>query len=809
MSIGRSTPAMLAIGICLRLGKYAAATIFGFGLVVVGLAIPRASLQAPEPTYLLLDRQQQYVAEITAEPDKGYGYWPITAWPGRVVEATLVREDRRFWRHFGVDPLALARAIRQNLGAGRRISGASTIAMQVARMQSPGKRSYFNKAVEAATAILLTARYGREEILRHYLRLVPYGNQIYGIGYAAERYFNKPAEDLSWAEIALLSAIPQSPTLNNPLRPEGSLRARRRAQRILAELHDKSLISLPQHDLALEQLKTFEFPALQSRRNSAMHGILKLEQELKAQRDELVGYRLETTLDLNLQDRLQSTARRFKRRWQANGATNVAVLVSDTSSGNVLAWLGSSNYFDRYSGAIDFIRQPRHSGSTLKPFIYALALDRGDIDAATLLPDLVSVAHGMRNSDNRFLGPLLPRQALANSRNVPATNLVHQIGIDHSYRFLQDLGLHDGALPARHYGAGLAVGALPVSLENLVQAYGVFANDGRLKPLRWFKQQLEVEGSRLLGQSAARQINLFLSDPQARLPSFPRMGTSEYPFPAAVKTGTSRGFRDAWTVAYSTRYTVGIWVGRADARPMRKLGGFASAAQLAQEIMLSLHGDALNQADLRWPTPSDYESVTLCSYTGKRANNICQQTSTEWVAGDALPAVDDNFIDLWIDRRNGLLAGQWTPVRHLEQRHYANLPALYRPWGKKRGLVPAPRAYSALDNPDREFNHQLVALANSAKAPPQSNVDIRILSPRDNLRVTRLPGVPDNLNSMAFHVELSEAVEQVLWYVDNRPHKITRFPHTLRWELETGEHRFQAELPYYGVKSDVITLRVD
>ncbi|MCP4334887.1 MAG: glycosyl transferase [Gammaproteobacteria bacterium] len=796
-------------GICLRLGKYAALAILVLCLLIVGLAIPRASLQAPEPTYLLLDRQQRYVAEIAANPDKGYGYWPITAWPERVVEATVAREDHRFWRHFGVDPLAVARAVKQNLSAGRRISGASTIAMQVARMQSPGERSYFNKAVEAATAILLTARYERKEILGHYLRLVPYGNQIYGIGYAAERYFDKPVEDLSWAEIALLAAIPQSPTLNNPLRPEGKVRTRERAERILAELQGNSLISDTQYDLALAQLQTFNFPALQTRRVSAMHSIIKLEQELNSKRDKLDGFRLETTLDLNLQDRLQSTARQFKRRWRVYGATNVAVLVSDTASGQVLAWMGSSNYFDRHSGAIDFNRQPRHSGSTLKPFIYALALDRGDIDAATVLPDLISVAHGMRNSDNRFLGPLLPRQALANSRNVPATNLVRQIGIDHSFRFLQDLGLHDGALPADHYGAGIAVGALPVTLENLVQAYTVFANDGRLKPLRWFKQQPEVTGTRLLKPDAARQINLILSDAQARLPSFPRMGSSEYPFPVAVKTGTSKGFRDAWTVAYSTRYTVGVWVGRADARPMRKLGGFASAAPLAQAIMLTLHGDTLNQVDLRWPPPEDHESVSLCSYTGKLASKACQQTSSEWVPGDAIPAAGDSFVDLWIDRRNGLLAGQWTPVQHLEQRHYVNLPPLYSPWGKKRGLIPAPRAYSALNNPDPAFNHELAGLVDSGRAPPQSNVDIRILSPRDNLRVTRLPEVPGNLNSLAFHVELSEPVEQVLWFVDNRPYKITRFPHTLRWELETGEHRFQAELPYYGVRSDVVKVRVD
>ncbi len=794
---------------CRRTGKLLGIALIAFCLVVVALAIPRAKLEAPQPTYLLLDRQQQFVAEIAPDADRGYGYWPIKVWPKRVVNATLAREDGRFWEHIGVDWLAIARAIKQNLSAGRRISGASTIAMQVARMQSPAKRSYFNKAIEAVTAVLLTARYEREEILRHYLRLVPYGNQIYGIGYAAERYFAKPVEDLSWAEIALLAAIPQSPTLNNPLRPDGKIRSRLRAGKILLELNQKNLISDAQYDLAVTQLQALELPPLQIRRASAIHSIFKLEQELDALRSGIEGYLLQTTLDLDLQDRVQNIAGQFKNRWRVYGATNVAVVVTDTRSQEVLAWSGSSDYFDPDNGAIDFIQQPRHSGSTLKPFIYALALARGDITAATVLPDLITVARGMRNSDNRFLGPMLPRQALANSRNVPATNLTRQTGIEHSYQFLQDLGLHDGLRSASHFGAGLAIGALPVSLEALVQAYGIFANDGRLKPLRWFKRQPVVNGTRLLGQNVARQINLFLADPQARLPSFPRMGTSEYNFPVAVKTGTSKGYRDAWTVAYSTRYTVGVWVGRADAKSMRKLGGAASAAPLAQVLMKELHRDTLVQADLRWPLPTGFESVTLCEYTGKLANDDCYQTATEWVPRDAIPSADDSFVNLWVDRRNGLLAGQWTPLQHLERRLFVNLPALYRYWGKSKGLLPAPKAYSVLDNPNREFNHQLVVHTSNRRPSSDAGISINILSPRDNLRVTKLPEVPNSLNSLAFHVELSDQVEQVLWYVDNRPFKTTGFPYTLRWELEKGEHRFQAELPYYGVKSEVVKVRVE
>ena len=796
------------MAIAFRIGKISAGLALIFSLVILALAIPRAELLAPEPTYLLLDRNQQFLAEISQDADKGHGYWPLKALPKRVVEATLAREDRRFWQHHGVDFLAIARAIVQNISAGRRISGASTIAMQVTRMQSQGERNYLNKAIETVTALLLTAKYEREEILQHYLRLVPYGNQIYGIGYAAERYFSKTVDDLSWAEIALLAAIPQSPTLNNPLRHSGKIRSRSRAEKILLELNHQGLISDAQYQLAITQLQQFNFPAPQLRRASAIHSIFKLQEMILANKQSLDNYRIQTSINLELQSEIQSLSQAFKQRWGTSGANQVAVVVLDTETSEVLAWSGSSDYFDPQQGAIDYIQMPRSSGSTLKPFIYALALANGDISAATLLPDLVTVSHGMSNSDNRFLGPMLPRQALANSRNIPAVNLIRKVGIDNAYQFLQDLGLHDGLLPASHYGAGIAIGAIPVTLESLMQAYGVLANDGEFKLLRWFREQPQIVSRQILDRNITRQVNLWLSDPQARLPSFPRMGTSEYNFPVAVKTGTSQGYRDAWTVAYTKQYSVGVWVGRSDAKPMRKLGGSASAAQLAQAIMRQLHKASFANEHLQWQPPEEYDSVTLCNYTGKLANNRCRQTTNEWLSPEQIPPLDNSFESHWVDRRNGLLAGQWTPPQQLEHKQFVNLPSIYQFWGKSQGLVAAPQAYSPLDNPDPDFNHDLGSESQLA-GQSREDIKINILSPRDNLRVSRLPEVPDNLNSLAFHLELSQPVDQVLWYVDNRPYQTTRYPYTLRWSLEPGEHRFQAELPYYGIRSEVIKIRVN
>jgi hypothetical protein len=175
------------------------------------VAFSRARLEAPAQTLLLRDRHGRFLGELGGSDATGYGYWPLERLPPRVVAATLAAEDRRFWRHPGVDPVAVARALWQNLGAGRRVSGASTVAMQVARMQRPGRRTYLRKAVEAVAALALTHRYGREQVLAHYLKIVPYGNQVHGISYASRRYLDKPVADLSWAEVAFLAAIPQAP----------------------------------------------------------------------------------------------------------------------------------------------------------------------------------------------------------------------------------------------------------------------------------------------------------------------------------------------------------------------------------------------------------------------------------------------------------------------------------------------------------------------------------------------------------------------------------------------------------------------
>ena len=776
-------------------------TALAVGLLV--LAASGARLTAPAPTLFLRDGRGRFLAEVPDARDPEVGYWPLARLPPRVVAATLAVEDRRFWRHPGVDPLAVVRGLRQNLRAGRRASGASTIAMQVARLERPGPRTYPRKLAEALAALVLTARYGRAAVLAHYLRIAPYGNRVRGIAYAARRYLAKPVEDLSWAETAFLAAIPQAPARMNPCRAAGRARAVERGRRILDTLRADGALGPDEYELAVRQIAAFQIPPLGQRPPGALHAVLRLERVLgrgAAPPAPLV----DTTLDLDVQEAVAAMVAETLGGLEERGAGNAAAIVVERETNRVVAWVGSAGYFDaRHAGAFDYARVPRSPGSTLKPFLYALALERGAITPATILDDVLRTPGDITNADEAFLGPLLPRVALANSRNVPAANLLDRVGLDDGYAFLRDLGLHDGDRPGRHWGLGLAIGAMPVTLERLVRAYTVLAGDGRAGELVWDRGQPTAAPRRLLSEDTARLVTLFLSDPMARLPTFPRMGPSEYPFPVAVKTGTSSRYRDALTVAYSTRWVVGVWLGRPDYRPMSRLTAFGSAAALAQRILGHLHRaqqDGLE--DLRFPPPRGYRAVRICGLTGKRATPACGQVLQEWFRPGEEPVEDcDAHVLVAVDARDGLRAAASTPPRFVEVRRFTTLPARYAAWAAANGLPRPPPAVSPLGAP---APLPPASLAREAPLPR-----LRVLAPRSGLRLVRDPESPAIMTTLALRVIVEPPAEQVVWYVDGAPFRVVDYPYTTRWALAPGEHTFQARLPFARAGSEAVRVRVE
>ncbi|MEO5373919.1 MAG: transglycosylase domain-containing protein [Alphaproteobacteria bacterium] len=761
----------------------------------------RAELQAPAATRLLLDRHGAFLAQIGGSDAAGHGYWPVETVPDRVAMAIIGIEDHRFHLHPGVDPLALARAVRERLrGTGR--SGASTIAMQVARMQAPGPRTWPRKVLEALTAVAMVARNGREAVMRHYLRLVPFGNGSHGIAHAARWYLDKPVSDLSWAEIAFLAAIPQAPGRMNPFTPEGRARAVARGHRILAHLRDGHVMGADEFVLAEAQIGQIALPRRNTRPPETLHAVQRVQRALVAEPTETRPL-LVTSLDLDVQRQVQRLARDAMVEWRTRGAEQVAVVVINRASREVLAWLGSEDYFSPQAGAIDFTAVHRSPGSALKPFIYALALDRGRIAANTILADLPETQWGIENADHDFLGPMLPRQALANSRNVPAAAVLRQAGLDETHLFLAALGLHDNHQSASRFGLVLAVGALPTSLERLVRAYGALADDGRLADLVWWNGQPVPPPRPVLSAATARLITLFLADPAARLPAFPRLGSNEAGLPIAVKTGTSQGYRDAWAVAWTSETLVGVWTGRARGTTMRSMTGAQSSARLAQDILLALHRDRGDGAERAFPPPEAYRPVELCARTGLRSGGRCAETLVEWFADGLTPEEDTIFQLLKVDVRNGLLAAPWTPRDYVAERTFVALPPEHAAWGDANALLPPPLDVSPLDRPHGRSAPARQALV--SPGPPR----FRVFAPRDGLRMARNPETPAEADIINLRAVVPPGIATVLWLVDGRPWRVAAAHEPVHWPLSPGTHRFQVASGEGGPPSAPVSIQVE
>jgi penicillin-binding protein 1C len=797
---------------------------------LAAVALGRSGLEAPEPTLLVRDRSGRFLGELPAPGDERLGFWPLATIPERVAAATIAIEDRRFDAHWGVDPLAIARAVRDNWRGGRPRSGASTLAMQVARMQAPGERGYLRKAVEAATAVAMTLRHGRRAVLAHYLTIVPYGNRIHGIGYAARRYFDKPVEDLSWAEVAFLAAIPQAPAKSNPYDPAGQVRAIARGKAILRRLAARGELSRVELASALEELARIRIPYRATRPEAALHALLALARDpapgtrrsaanslrtdgparprrgpsLQDHRRRGRSLLITTTLDLDLQHELAWLAARAVEEAADRGAGNAAILVVERGSWEVRAAVSSTGYFDeRRAGAIDYLRLPRSAGSTLKPFLFAAALERGAISTTTILDDLGPGPGGIVNSDDRFLGPLLPRAALANSRNVPAAALLARVGVDPVYALFGDLGLHAHVESARRYGLGLALGSLPVTLERLVGAYTTLAGDGRLRTLRWTAGGPDDEPAapRLVSEATARLVTQFLADPQARLPTFPRLGATEPPFPLAVKTGTSSRYRDAWTIGWSDRHLVGVWIGHPDQRPMARLSGYRIAARLAREVFERLERSAPEFAARGFPPPAGYAALRVCPLTGAHATAACDRVALEWVAERDLPLPPCAAHALVaVERATGRLAAAATPAAEIAARSFVDLPARYAGWAERAGLPSLARALAASDAARRAESRALA----HGRAPA-----IEIVAPEPGLRLLFDPEAPTERNTLALRAEVEPAVPQLVWYVDGVPFATAERPYTARWRLARGAHTIEARVPFSPARSRRIEIVVD
>lgn len=596
------------------------------------------------------------------------------------LQALIGYEDRWFWRHPGINPLALLRAAGQWLSSGRIVSGGSTLTMQVARILEPQQRSGLGKLRQILRALQLEWHFSKREILGIYLNRAPFGGTIEGVEAASWAYLGKPASRLSHAEAALLAILPQAPSRLRPDRhPDAARAARDKLLRRMLRLRvwDRKQVtdSLIEQVVARRSAAPMLAPLLAERLRLAYPGQSRIPSNIDADLQRL------------LEDRVANYFSRLPER------SSAALLVVDNRSLEVRAYVGSLAFAEQSSlGHVDMVRATRSPGSTLKPFLYGLALDDGLIHSESLLVDAPQSFGGYRpaNFDPVFNGPVSAADALRLSLNVPAVDLLDRLGPERFAARLEHVGLTlklpEGARP----NLSMILGGTGVRLEQLVGAYTALQRDGLAGNIRYSPQQAHGD-RRLLSPGAAWIIRDILE-------RHAQAGSGEDAFNTASrsrvawKTGTSYGFRDAWALGSTAEYTVGVWVGRPDGTPMPGQYGAITALPLMFEVVDSLPHYAGTNA--RRIMPATVRKIGICWPLGLPDDpsepGLCREKREAWILADATPPTfAENGARLWsagkrvlrVDANSGLRLSSECSRQHVEgSRAIARWPSRAYPW---------------------------------------------------------------------------------------------------------------------------------
>jgi penicillin-binding protein 1C len=638
-------------------------------------------LTPPDPTLLarpaalgltLTDRDGLPLRDTRGPEGTRWRWRPIGELDPLVISAFIAAEDRTFLAHRGVAWGALARAMRDNLVAGRVVSGASTISMQAARLLHDLPRGWTGKLRQIAWALRLERHLDKPAILEQYLNRVPLGQGTIGVEAASALYFGTSAARLGAGRAALLAGIARSPARLNPI--ASAERAARRRDGVLRALERGGQLTGAER----ERAESEPVGATGSRSGPfrAPHFTTRVLTSLDSVRDASPGHRqrapatdaplrVRTTLDLALQERIEDELRHVVRGLAAQRVQHAAAVVLDNDSGDVLAWVGSPD-FAAARGQVDMVVSTRQPGSALKPFLYALAFERG-YGAYSVLDDVPRTwptstgPYRPRNYDRRFRGPVRARVALGSSLNVPAVQLADALGTAAFLGLLHRAGFASLTRPADHYGLGLALGNGEVALLELANAYRALANGGVHTPVRRVLDGLPAfagtsEGNapsnarapgasgpatRVVRADAAALTLDILTDADARLAGFGDAPVFDFPFPVAVKTGTSRHFTDNWAVGVTRGFTVAVWVGNFDGTPMAAVSGIMGAGPLLRRAVLAT-AERHEPGVLPSPASHGAERLRICRVSGLVAVPSCDAVD-EWQLADAPPIAPDDW----------------------------------------------------------------------------------------------------------------------------------------------------------------------
>ncbi len=593
----------------MRTSFWTAAALIAAWLAWRSFAIPAAAIEPRGSAVSFTDRAGIPLGVVLSSGSESSMAVPLARVSPFFIKAILAAEDRRFFAHGPVDWLAAARASWQSAHCLCGAGGASTITMQLAREEFDLPSGMRGKVLQIWDAARIEAGASKDEILSAYINRVAMGGNVYGVEAAARTYFGVPASDVDLAQAALLAGLPNDPSRLEPRTHWRNARARQAA--VLNAMVSAGYVT--QSDAGIAGRETLHIRKAGGELAAAQQLLFRLSAQAPSSP-------VRTTIDLPLQRFVQSQARDVVAALADRNVTQAAALVIDNRSGEVLAYVGSTDYFDdAYLGKNDGVRGLRQPGSTLKPFLYEYALERRAIRPETILAD-VPTSYAIHNGEayspedysTNFAGPVSVRIALANSLNVPAVRVLSAVGVPSFLMRLRTLGFSDLHRTPDYYGLGLTLGAGEVTLWDLAHAYVTLARGGSAIPLRSV-----IDGSRpaavQIGDRASWELVAdMLADRYARAKSFGVGSVIDTPFPSLVKTGTSSDYRDTWTVGATPEYTVAVWTGNFSGAPMRGIAGVTGAGPLWNRIMLHLYE---HRDPPRFPPPSGYR---LVSWAGVR-----------------------------------------------------------------------------------------------------------------------------------------------------------------------------------------------
>jgi penicillin-binding protein 1C len=664
---------------------------------------PKPPLSNFYPSSTAVYAQRGELLRLTLAADKQYRLWlPLQQMPENLRKAVILYEDRWFYRHPGVNPLALLRAAWATYAQGRR-QGASTLSMQVARqLYAIDSRGIAGKVMQILAALWLEMRYGKDDLLEAYFNTAPYGGNVTGVGAASLIYFHKPAAQLTLAEALALAVVPQNPLRRFPNRrsrsdnlPKALLEARQRLwQRWLQAFPEDRRYAA---DLALP----LQVYARAEKPFFAPHVTDLLLQSYPQKRE------IHSSIDLAVQQSIERLVGNYLAANRSGGIRNAAVLLLDTDSMQVKALVGSAGFWDAgISGQVNGALAKRSPGSTLKPFVYALAMDQGIVHPQTVLADTPTAfgPFSPENFDGRFIGPVTVEEALIRSRNIPALTVAAKLSKPNLYGFLQSAGIAR-LDEERHYGLSLALGGGEVTMEELAELYALLANRGVLRPLRYLADGKdavpETRPVALLSDAAAFITLDMLSRnprPDSRRPASPKV---------AWKTGTSWGFRDAWSVGIAGRYVLAVWVGNFDGTGNPAFVGLRAAAPLFFSLIDGLRAERLLYGlDKTVPAnrPAGVKQVEVCAASGDLPNKDCPATVKSWfIPGKSPIKTSTLHRAVFFDEKSGAVVCEGSPHSRKEVFEFwpGELSRLFSAAGiPRRQPPPLPDCYTTADGED-------------------------------------------------------------------------------------------------------------